>query len=148
MAVRQLVVFKIGEEEFGLDIGLVNIIERPLEIFKIPNTPDYIEGLVNLRGKVHSVFNLRRRFNMPAREFDENTKIIMASADSSIVGFIVDEVKEIIKVEENQIENAPKALADLKRKFLKGIVKTGERVILLLDADGITNVNDLEKMAN
>jgi purine-binding chemotaxis protein CheW len=139
---RQLVVFAIGEEEFGIDIEHVNSIEKMLELFKIPNTPDYIEGLVNLRGKVHTVFNLRKRFRMPCPDFTENTKIIMSNTSASVIGIIVDEVKKIIKVDESEFEATPKALSNLRDKFLSGIVKAEDRVIMLLDVEKIVSAED------
>jgi purine-binding chemotaxis protein CheW len=139
---RQLVVFAIGEEEFGIDIEHVNSIEKMLELFKIPNTPDYIEGLVNLRGKVHTVFNLRKRFRMPCPDFTENTKIIMANTSASVIGIIVDEVKKIIKVDESEFEATPKALSNLRDKFLSGIVIAEDRVIMLLDVEKIVSAED------
>lgn len=147
MAIRQLVVFSVNGEEFGIDIEQVNIIERSLEIFKIPNTPDYIEGLVNLRGKVHTVFNLRKRFNMPNKDFDENTKIIMANSGGSIIGLIVDEVKEIVRVDEKDMESAPKVLEDLNRKYITGVAKVGERIIMLLDLAIVLMSDESEKVA-
>jgi len=141
MASRQLVVFRIEEEDFGVEITQVNEIIRPIEIFKVPNTPEYIEGLINLRGKVHTVVNLRKRFNLPSREFDDNTKIVIASVKSVIVGFIVDEVKEIVKVEDEDTENAPSALVGLKRKYVKEIAKIGERVILIPDLDVVLSTD-------
>ncbi len=147
MSSRQLVVFSIGEEDFGIYIEYVNIIEKMLEIFKIPNTPDYIEGLVNLRGKVHTVINLRKRFKMPSPEFTESTKIIMANTSDSIVGIIVDEVKQIIKVDESQCEAPPKALSGLKDKYLSGIVKAEDKVIMLLDVEKILSVEEVVKAA-
>lgn len=140
MATRQLVIFSVNNEEFGIDISQVNIIERPMDIYKIPNTPDYVRGLVNLRGKVHTVFDLRKRFNLSPKEFDENTKIIMANANSTVVGIVVDEVREITKVEDEDIEAVPQALTDMKSKFLNGIAKIGERVILLLDLDAVLTI--------
>jgi purine-binding chemotaxis protein CheW len=145
MATRQLVIFSINDEEFGIDIEQVNIIERPMEIFKIPNTPDFVEGLVNLRGKVHTVFNMRKRFKMPVKEFDDNTKIIMANTGSAVVGLVVDEVKEIIKVEDSDIESTPKVLMDMKRKYVSGIAKVENRIILLLDLDIILSVEEPER---
>jgi purine-binding chemotaxis protein CheW len=147
MAIRQLVVFSVNNEEFGIDIEQVNIIERSLEIFKIPNTPEYIEGLVNLRGKVHTVFNLRKRFNMPAKDFDENTKIIMANIGGAIVGLIVDEVKEIVRVEDKDTESAPKVLENLDRRYINGVAKVGERIIMLLDLAVVLAADAHEKAA-
>jgi len=142
MASKQLVVFTLNGEDFGIEITQVNEIIRPIETFKVPNTPEYIEGLINLRGKVHTVVNLRKRFNLPSLESDENQRIIIANVNSSIVGFIVDEVKEIIKIEEENIENAPSALAGLKRKYINGVAKAGEHIILLIDLSAVLSIEE------
>jgi purine-binding chemotaxis protein CheW len=145
---KQFVVFTVNSEEFGINIDRINSIERMMEIFKVPNTPDYIEGLVNLRGKVHTVFNLRKRFGLPCPAFDDNTKIIMINEADSIVGIIVDEVKKIIKADDSEFEDAPKALSNLRDQFLSGTVKTDAGVIMLLDADRVLTVNaDKQKQA-
>ncbi|HHW49342.1 MAG TPA: chemotaxis protein CheW [Clostridiaceae bacterium] len=142
MASRQLVIFNIGNEEFGIDINFVNSIEKPIEVFKIPNTPDFIEGLINLRGKVHTVINLRKRFNMPTREFDDSTKIIIVNANSSVVGFIVDEVKEIIHVDDENIENTPSVISDLKEKFISGVAKINGRIIIILNPGAVISIEE------
>ena len=148
MSKKQFVVFTVNSEEFGINIDRINSIERMMEIFKVPNTPDYIEGLVNLRGKVHTVFNLRKRFGLPCPAFDDNTKIIMINEADSIVGIIVDEVKKIIKADDSEFEDAPKALSNLRDQFLSGTVKTDGGVIMLLDADRVLTVNaDKQKQA-
>ena len=145
MSTRQLVVFTINTEEFGIDIDRIKSIENMMEIFKIPNTPEYVEGLVNLRGKVHTVFNLRKRFNMPCPEFNENNKIIMTNISSSIIGVIVDEVKEIVKVEDSEFEAAPKALSSLKDKYLDGIAKVGGKIIMLLDLEKVLSPDEISQ---
>ncbi len=137
MATRQLVVFSVNDEEFGVDVSQVNIIERRMDIFKVPNTPEYVEGLVNLRGKVYTVFNMRKRFGIPAKDFDDNTKIIMVNIDSTVVGLIVDGVNEIVKVEDQDIEAAPAVLEDARRKFINSIAKVGNRIIMLLNLENI-----------
>ena len=142
MAGRQLVVFNIDNEDFGVEITQVNEIIRPVEIFKVPNTPDFIEGLINLRGKVHTVINLRKRFKLTPREFDENTKIIISSVNSLVIGFIVDEVKEIIRLEDEDLESAPSALTGLKRKYINAIAKSGEKIVLLLDLEVALSMQD------
>ncbi|MCX7842182.1 MAG: chemotaxis protein CheW [Clostridia bacterium] len=149
MAGEQLVVFNINSESFGISITQVKEIIKPMEIFKVPNTPDYIEGLINLRGKVHTVFNLRKKFGLPNVAFDDNTKIIIVNVNSMTIGFIVDEVNEIIRVEDENIENTPKALmTGVNSRYLKGVAKTGERIILILDlanALSITEEAEAEK---
>lgn len=144
MASRQLVIFGINGEEFGVEITHVKEINRPMEIFKIPNTPDYIEGLINLRGKVHTVFNLRKRFGLADNGMDENSKIIMVNVDTSVIGFIVDEVKEIIRVEDEDLEDTPKVLTDLKGKYVNGVAKIGERVVLMLNLDTTFRIQEDE----
>lgn len=146
MGTRQLVVFTVNAEEFGIDIDRINSIEKILEIFKIPHTPEYIEGLVNLRGKVHTVFNLRKRFNIPCTVFDENNRIIMANASASIVGIIVDEVKEIVKVEESDFEGVPSTPSNINEKYLGGIARIDSRIIKLLDLEKVL-ASDTNKMA-
>lgn len=137
MASRQLVVFNVGDEEFGVDIGYVNSIERPLEIYKIPNTPEYVEGLINLRGKVYTIFNLRKRFNLPVKGYDENTKIIIVTVNSVTVGFIVDTVSEIIMVEDVNIENTPSVLTGTRKRFVNGVAKVNDKIIILLDMNAV-----------
>ena len=134
MGEKQYVVFLIDGDEFGLEIERVTIIERMLEVFRIPNTPAYIEGLANLRGKVHTIFNLRKRFHLPCPEYNEETRVIIANTpDGSVIGLIVDGVREIIKIDDSQYEPAPAALTSVRDKFLSGTAKAGDRLILLLD---------------
>lgn len=137
MGTRQYVVFTINGEEFGLNIENISSIERMLDIFKIPNAPDYIEGLANLRGRVITIFNLRRRFNLPCPEFDEDTKIIIANSSTSEIGIIVDGVREIIKVEDDEFDPAPESLNNIRDRFLSGTAKLGNRLILMLDLEKV-----------
>ncbi|NTV89222.1 MAG: purine-binding chemotaxis protein CheW [Clostridiales bacterium] len=137
MATLQWVVFSINGDDFGVDISQVNIIERPVEIFKIPNAPDFVEGLINLRGKVYTVFNLRRKFGLPAKETDDSTKIIMVNTTDATVGIVVDEVKEIVKVEEKNIENAPEIIGSTKGKYVTSVAKIDDRIIMLLNLDNV-----------
>lgn len=144
MSVRQFVIFTINGEEFGLDIENISSIERMLEIFKIPNAPGYIEGLANLRGKVYTIFNLRKRFNLPCPEFDDNTKVIITNASASEIGIIVDEVKEIVKLDESAFEPAPEALSNLKDRFLSGTAKLDDRLVLMLDLEKVLTEQDIQ----
>ncbi|MGI6776919.1 MAG: chemotaxis protein CheW [Acetivibrionales bacterium] len=137
MATKQFVVFTLDGEEFGIEITQVNIIEKPMEVFKVPNTPDFVEGVINLRGKVHTLLNLRKRFNIPFKEYDDDTRFIIAGIGSSLVGLVVDEVKEIIALDEENIEAVPQTLSGLRKEFIKGLAKTDNRVIMLPDLDSV-----------
>ncbi|MCX7745624.1 MAG: chemotaxis protein CheW [Clostridia bacterium] len=145
MSNRQIVVFKINEEDFGIEITQVKEIIRPLEIYKVPNMPDFIEGLINLREKVYTVFNLRRKFNLPSKEFDDNTKIIIVNADTSTVGFIVDEVNEIIWIDEESIESPPETIRAANKKYLSSVAKTGSKAILLLDLNLLVSMTEKQE---
>ena len=140
MASQQFVVFDINGENFGVEILKVKEITTPMEIFKVPNAPDFIEGLINLRGRVHTVFNLRKRFYMPSRDFDDNTKIIIVHNQTGAVGIIVDEVHEITTVYDEDMESTPDTLAGLDQKYIKSIVKKDNRIIMILNLDQLVSL--------
>ncbi len=133
MARKQFVIFKINNESMGIEIQNVNSIEKYSSMYKVPDTPDFIEGLINLRDKVYTVFNLRKKFSLPDKEADGDTKIVIINFNNTMAGFIVDEVTEIIHVEEENLESLPDSISGSRRKYLTGIAKKGEKIILLLD---------------
>ncbi|MDP4180072.1 MAG: chemotaxis protein CheW [Bacillota bacterium] len=133
MANQQIVIFKVDDEMYGINIEQVKEIITPMEIFKIPNTPNFVEGLINLRGKIYTILNLRKKFNLTARASDEHTKIVMLNSESLAVGFIIDVVNEIVWVDDKQIENPPETIKALNRKYITGVAKIGEKAVLLLD---------------
>lgn len=145
MSVIQQVVFKISNEEYGVDIMSVNSIEKYQEVVKIPNAPEYVDGIINLRGEVLPVFSLRKKFHLEDTEKDERTKIIVAFADDMKIGFIVDSVTEIISIDEENIEKTPKLLTGIDRRYIKNVAKVGERMIILLDIELL--VSDEEKIS-
>ena len=137
MAVQQFVKFYVGDEAFGIEIKQIFQILKPQEIFKVPNTPPFIEGLLNLRGKVMTVFNLRKRFNMPDKENDENTKILIINLNDLLLGFTVDSVSEIVRVPDEDIAETPPALSTFDKRFLSGIAKLDDKLLLLLDLEKV-----------
>ncbi len=137
MAIQQLVKFYIADEAFGIGIKQIFQILKPQEVFKVPNTPPFIEGLINLRGKVMTVFNLRKRFNMPDKENDEDTKILVIRMDEYLLGFTVDSVSEIVRVQDEDIVETPPTLTNFDKRFLSGVAKVEEKLILLLNLEKI-----------
>lgn len=133
MGTQQLVKFQVGDDTFGIEITQIYQILKPQQIFKVPNAPQYIEGLLNLRGKVLTIFNLRIRFGLPAKENDENTRIITVNIGDYLLGFIVDSVTEIIRIQDEEIESTPSVLKDFDKRYLSGIAKVEEKLILLLN---------------
>jgi len=147
MATRQLIKFMVSDLTFGIEITQIHQILKPQEIFKVPNTPPFIEGLLNLRGRVLTVFNLRKRFSLPEKANDDNTKIIIVNMNDFLLGFIVDSVTEIVRVPDEDIEEPPPSLKGFDKKFLSGIGKVDEKIILLLDLTKVLTSEEERQMA-
>lgn len=137
MAIQQFVKFSVGGEVFGIGIKQIFQILKPQEIFKIPDTPTFFEGLINLRGKVLTVFSLRERFKMPPKENDNNTKVLIINYNNLLLGFTVDSVAEIVRVSEDDIEDPPMLLDSFAKPYLSGVAKVENKLILLLDLEKI-----------
>src|SRR5208283_2795939 len=103
----QLVSFKIGKEEFAIDILKVQEINRMLDVTRVPNAPEFVEGVINLRGKVIPIIDLRRRFGMLPKEKDKNTRIIVVELNGKIVGFVVDAVIEVLRIPRSVTDPPP-----------------------------------------
>ncbi|PKM54969.1 Chemotaxis protein CheW [Petrocella atlantisensis] len=145
MATLQQVVFRLDKEEYGLNIMKVNGIEKYQEVVKVPNAPEYIEGMINLRGEVLPIFSLRKKFNLTDKPHDDDTKIIVVNTNGIKVGFVVDSVEEILQIEEEVIEVAPAIVAGINRKYIKSVAKVDQRMIVLIDIDLV--VTDEEKIS-
>ena len=145
MATLQQVVFRLDKEEYGLNIMKVNGIEKYQEVVKVPNAPEYIEGMINLRGEVLPIFSLRKKFNLTDKPHDDATKIIVVNTNGIKVGFVVDSVEEILQIDEEVIELAPAIVAGINRKYIKSVAKVEQRMIVLIDIDLV--VTDEEKIS-
>lgn len=140
----QQVIFKLDHEEYGLDIMKVNGIEKYQEVVKVPNSPEYIEGIINLRGEVLPIYSLRKKFNLEKKVVDDETKIIVTYANDMKIGFVVDSVTEILYIKEEEIEVTPKIVTGISRKYIKSVAKKEHRMIILIDVDLV--VSDEEKI--
>jgi chemotaxis signal transduction protein len=136
----QLVIFKLGKEEFGIFIEDVREINRLGEIAKVPNTPEFVEGIMNLRGNVIPVIDFRKRFGMESVVRGESTRLVIVEIEDKIVGFIVDFVLEVVRIPKNFIENTPPILqSKVETKFISGIgnLHNQNRFIIILDINKI-----------
>jgi purine-binding chemotaxis protein CheW len=134
-ALIQLVTFGIDEEEFGVEILKVQEIIRMMEITRVPRAPKFVEGVINLRGKVIPIIDLRKRFGLEPRKRDKNTRIIVIEISSMIVGFIVDSVSEVLRIPANTIEPPPPVVSGLDSEYISGVGKLADRLLILLDLD-------------
>ena len=144
----QLVSFRLGQEEFGIDILKVQEINRMVEITKVPQAPHYCEGVINLRGKVIPVVDLRKKFDMETAERDKNTRIIVCDVNSKVVGMIVDAVEEVLRIQDSKIEPPPEIITSSTVDYIKGVAKMEKRLLIFLDITKIAiELNkDMENM--
>ncbi|MCL7413265.1 MAG: chemotaxis protein CheW [ANME-2 cluster archaeon] len=139
----QLVVFNLDNEEYGVEISQVREIIKMEEISHIPGTPDYVKGVINLRGQVTTVISLREMFGLMEKEADQNTRIIVAEIDGLTLGVIVDAVNEVLKLSANNIEPTPAIVSnDIDTKYLRGVGKLDDRLLILLDIPGMMDFNE------
>jgi len=132
---RQLVTFRLGEEEFGVDIMDVKEIIRVPDITKVPNAPSYVEGACNLRGNVLPIIDGRTRFNLDRKEKDESCRVLVIDVEGKATGVVVDKVSEVMRVNTADIEETPQIVKSVDADFLNGVVKldNGNRLVMLLD---------------
>lgn len=140
MSYVEYVVFSLGNEEYGIEISFAQeIIRIPRQIFKMPNMPSYIEGVVNLRGKVIPVIDLKKRFDFEHTERTNDSRLLILDLDNMLLGTIVDDVSEVIKIEDKSIEKLSSEVSSIGSSNVKGIGKIDKRLILLLDAMKMKN---------
>jgi purine-binding chemotaxis protein CheW len=131
--ILQLVTFKLGSEEFAVDILKVQEINKMMNITKIPNAPTFIEGVINLRGKIIPIVDLRKRLGFKDQDYDKSTRIIVVELDGLVLGFIVDSVSEVLRIPENTIEPPPTMIAGIESEYIEGVGKVDDRLLILLE---------------
>ncbi len=133
----QLVTFKLGNEEFALDILKVQEINRIVEITKVPKAPDFVEGVINLRGRVIPIVDIRKKFHLSVKEATKDARVIVVNIMNKTIGLIVDSVSEVLRIKSSTIQPPPPLIAGLDSDYIKGVGKLDERLIILLDIDKI-----------
>ena len=132
-AETQLVVFRLGNEEYGVDIQQVREIIKVTDVTRVPKAPEFIEGVINLRGQITPVMDLRMRLDLPESQKGEDTRIIITELEKNSVGMIVDSVSEVLRISEKNIDPTPTISTDVGVEFIKGVGKLGDRLLILLD---------------
>ncbi|MBP1930056.1 chemotaxis protein CheW [Ammoniphilus resinae] len=131
----KLVIFRVNDEEYGVDVSLIKSIERMMQITRVPNVQEYILGVMNLRGSVIPVVDLRSRFGFSATEIKEETRIIVLSIDDVDVGIVVDSCSDVTDINRDQIEPPPSVVGAIEATFIQGVTKIDRRLIILLDME-------------
>jgi purine-binding chemotaxis protein CheW len=140
--ILQLVSFNIGEEEFGVDILKVQEIIRLVEITKVPNAPHFVEGVINLRGKVIPVIDLRKRLGLISIASSSESRIVVVEIDNKIIGFLVDCVNEVLRISRNITEPPPSIIAGINSDYITAIGKLEDRILILLDLERILDTKE------
>lgn len=134
---RQFISFTVGEEEYGLDLARVREVIRPREITRLPRAPSFVRGIINLRGDVIPIFDLRDKFSLPPRDEDENTRVIVVEVEQRYVGMVVDTASQVVRIPVADIDPPPAMLGGFRQEHLGGIGKLEKRLVILLNVDRI-----------
>lgn len=132
---QQLVVFDVGEETFGIDISKVQEIIRIQAITQVPGAPGFVEGVINLRGKIIPVVDLHQRFGLAPSQNSQSSRIVVVESDGNVLGMVVDAVSEVERIPLSCVEPPSAIVAGVDSDFIKGIAKLDSRLIILLDLD-------------
>jgi len=133
----QLVSFNIGEEQYGVDILKVKEINRMVNITQVPNSPSYVNGVINLRGTVIPIVCLRSRMGLPVVKESRETRIIVVELEGKTIGFIVDKVNEVLRIPRNITEPPPAMAMQIDSSYIVSVAKLDDRLIILLDLDKV-----------
>lgn len=142
----QLIVFNLGDEEYGADINQVREIIRTGTITPIPDSPDFIKGVANVRGEIPVIIDLKERFFLPAKENVGNKHIVMTERDKSIFGLLVDEVTEVLRIPQSDIKAAPEIVTKVDREYVSGVITLDDRLIILLDLYKVLSTEELSRL--
>ncbi len=142
----QLVVFKLGREEYSVSILQVQEIKRITDITRVPHTPDYIKGVINLRGSVLPVIDLKKRLNLPQQMSTEDTRIIIVKVGELSVGMIVDAVSEVMTINQENIDSPEVVAGSVAASYLSGVGKLDNRLLILLNLEEIIGVGQEIKL--
>jgi purine-binding chemotaxis protein CheW len=147
---NQLISFEVGDEEYGLEILRVKEVIRIREITRLPKAPRFVKGIINLRGDVIPIIDLRDRFGLEQAEYTAMTRVIVVDVEDKLVGMVVDAASQVVRIPSDQIEPPPPIVGGLSAEYIKGVGKLEDRLVILLNIDRILSVEEkvkLEEMA-
>ena len=133
----QLISFEVGNEEYGLDILGVKEVIRIREITRLPKAPSFVKGIINLRGDVIPISDLRDKFGLENQEYTDMTRVIVVDVDEKLVGMVVDAASQVVRIPADQIEPPPPIAGGLSTEYIRGVGKLDERLVILLNIDRI-----------
>lgn len=133
----KIIIFQMMDKEYAIGVEAVQSIEKPISITRVPKTPSYVKGVINLRGVVTPIVDLRERFNLEPKEFDDNTRIIIVSLEEYNVGLIVDAANDVLDIPIEFIEPQPEVVGSVESEFISGVVKIEKRLLVMLNLEKV-----------
>jgi purine-binding chemotaxis protein CheW len=140
---KKVVVFQLKNEEYGVNVHQVRSIERITDITRVPKTPSFIKGVINLRGVILPIIDLRKRFNIEEKDYTEDSRIIIVSANGIEVGLVVDSANDVMDLQEGTVEPAPDVVGGVKAEYLDGVAKLEKRLLILLNLEKVLNPDEI-----
>lgn len=145
---HKLVIFRLGREVYGIDINAVAEISQMQDITHVPRTPAFVEGIINVRGQVLPVIDLRKRFGLPQTELGRDSRIIQVEVGTIKLGLIVDAVTEVLTITAGMVEPPSPVIASIDTEFIQGVVKAGERLIILVDLEKVLSKKEKDELTD
>jgi purine-binding chemotaxis protein CheW len=144
----KVIVFRLHDEEYGVEVSQVRSIERLEHITRVPRTPKFVKGVINLRGVVTPIINLRSRFGLEEIDYTESTRIIIVAVGELEVGLIVDSANDVIDIPVDAIEPPPEVVGGVEAAYLRGVAKLEKRLLILLNLDKVLNNEEIKQLEN
>ncbi len=145
-ATSKFVGFTLGKEEYAVDILKVKEIKLMIAITRVPKAPSFVEGVINLRGEIIPIIDLRKKLSLPVSPQTEDSRIIVVELEERLVGIIVDSVSEVLELPDDKISPPPPIIAGIEAEYLRGVGRLGERLLILLDLDRILTMQEISEL--
>ncbi|MCE7794583.1 chemotaxis protein CheW [Salipaludibacillus sp. CUR1] len=142
----KVIVFQLKDEEYGVEVEQVKSIERVQHITRVPSTPDFVEGVINLRGVVTPIIDLRKRFNIEGLDHSDTTRVIIVTVEKMDVGLVVDAANDVIDIPRSAVEPPPQVVGGLEAEYIRGVAKLEKRLLILLNLDKVLNSEEMDEM--
>jgi purine-binding chemotaxis protein CheW len=144
---RQFISFSIGEEEYGLELLRVKEVIRVREITWLPKAPSFVKGIINLRGDVIPIIDLRDRFGLEAKESTAMTRVIVVEVEGRMIGMVVDSASQVVRIPADQIDPPPPMLGGFSQEFITGVGKLDDKLVILLNTDAILTMEEISALS-
>jgi purine-binding chemotaxis protein CheW len=139
---RQFISFSVGEEEYGLELLRVKEVIRVREVTWLPKAPSFVKGIINLRGDVIPIIDLRDKFGLETREQTSQTRVIVVEVEGRLMGMVVDSASQVVRIPADQIDPPPPVVGGFSREFITGVGKLEDRLVILLNTDAVLTMEE------